>query len=48
MVRADPMNPNAPEHLPEMASPGVIIKAIARKIFSDPDPVAAQMLNDST
>ncbi|KAE8449204.1 hypothetical protein EG329_008371 [Mollisiaceae sp. DMI_Dod_QoI] len=45
MVRPHAKNPNAPEHLPEVATDQTIIKAIAEKLFSEPDPEAAQVLN---
>ncbi len=48
MVRPNAKNPNAPEHLPEVATDQTIIKAIAEKLFSEPDPEAAQVLNQST
>lgn len=44
---ASPMNPNAPEHQPENDSRKSIIKVIAEKIWSEPDPEAAQILNKS-
>lgn len=44
----DAMNPNAPEHQPEVASDETIIREVAERLFSEPDFEAAHVLNKRT